>query len=360
MPTPVVRAAPPAVYASAQLKLSRLLQLIFQAQARELRGRLGRVLDSGEAPTLTHWTETMMRGLQPVYLEVYQAGMVRSAERLAKLAGERPAYSESPPPSVDPLGEGGPVQSAPAAYVPPAHGLRRIVLPSSSVLGSAKSWGAYVRRGWWSRGGREWRKANRPAAPRFASYVPPGYYGPSAAGQQPSPNVPPLPTAPTFPQGRGFGMDFDLFNPRVLDAVQSAVFAFCRSTMETATGDLQTSLDLLRSKLARGLERGEALALLSQRVQTIFADPVRAFRIAATETSRAMHGGALLAAKQSGLVVKKRWLASTDACDECLELDGREVGLDEPFYVDPRGGPYAVVLYPPLHPHCFCDFTEVI
>jgi hypothetical protein len=156
-------------------------------------------------------------------------------------------------------------------------------------------------------------------------------------------------------------VDFDLFNPRVLDAVDAAAFRFCRETMETATAELGTALTDLRHLLKRGLGRGEALRLLAKRVHEIFADPTRAYRIAVTESSRAQHAGQLMAAKDSGVVKKKAWLASSDACDLCLELEERgPIGLDEPFYVDMRGGPYATVLAPPAHPYCYCVLTDEI
>lgn len=76
--------------------------------------------------------------------------------------------------------------------------------------------------------------------------------------------------------------------------------------------------------------------------------------------SRAYHAGQELAAKQSGVVAGKRWLASSDACERCLALDGKVVALGEPFIVLPEGGPYATVMYPPLHPKCQCSWTEVL
>ena len=101
-----------------------------------------------------------------------------------------------------------------------------------------------------------------------------------------------------------------------------------------------------------GLEEGKAIAQLAREVKRIFADPSRAFRIATTETSRAIHGGALLNAKESSLKLKKEWLASSDACPLCMELDGVEKELDEPFITEGTGV-YARVMTPPRHPYCF-------
>lgn len=151
--------------------------------------------------------------------------------------------------------------------------------------------------------------------------------------------------------------DFDLFNSRVLDAVDHWTYVLCHDTMATATGDLTTALDRLRQAMREGLPRGDAKAALAKEIRTIFADPMRAFRIATTEDSRALHGGQLMASKDSGLVESRTWLASSDACDLCQEMDGKTVGLDEPFFVDPKGGPYAVIWYPPYHPHSGSAFA---
>ena len=65
----------------------------------------------------------------------------------------------------------------------------------------------------------------------------------------------------------------------------------------------------------------------------------------------------MMAAQEAG-VERHTWLASSDACEKCLELDGKTVAIGEPFYVDPKGGPYAVCLHPPRHVHCFCSLVE--
>lgn len=155
------------------------------------------------------------------------------------------------------------------------------------------------------------------------------------------------------------GVSFDLFDPKVLRAVDRATLEFCEETNETAVEKLKDAVVKLRELLKRGLEEGKATALLAREVKRIFADPSRAYRIAATETSRALNAGALLNAKESSLKLKKEWLASGDACGQCLDLNGVQKGLDEPFLVDGTG-PYARIMHPPLHPHCFCTWTEVL
>lgn len=148
------------------------------------------------------------------------------------------------------------------------------------------------------------------------------------------------------------GVSFDLFDPLVLRAVDKAALQFCEETNDTAVTDLKTAVRKLRKLLKEGLEEGKAIAQLAREVRRIFADPSRAFRIAATESSRAIHGGALLNAKESSLKLKKEWLASGDACELCQDLNGVQKELDEPFVVDGTG-PYARIMTPPRHPHCF-------
>lgn len=140
-------------------------------------------------------------------------------------------------------------------------------------------------------------------------------------------------------------------SPKVLEAVRTAVFAFCQSTLDTAISDVDTALATLREELAAGLTAGEATANLNRRVGEIFTDPFKSSRIAQTEVSRAVHSGGLLAAQESGVVKGLRWEASADACKKiCLPLDGKVVVLGQPFFIDPKGGPYAVVNTAPAHP----------
>jgi SPP1 gp7 family putative phage head morphogenesis protein len=156
------------------------------------------------------------------------------------------------------------------------------------------------------------------------------------------------------------GIGWDVFNRRILDALDTALLVFCQATLETARVEASKVQAAVQHELAEGLVRGDGTKLLNARLYSVFNDPLRASRVAQTETSRATHAGQLLAAKESGVVSGLKWLASSDACDRCRSLNGKVVALGEPFEVDPKGGPYAVVAHPPLHPHCFCTTTEVI
>lgn len=157
----------------------------------------------------------------------------------------------------------------------------------------------------------------------------------------------------------GFG--FDVFNPKILDQINNWTYQFCAATNATASADLQTTLDNLKKLILAGMSAGEVVRDLNAKVQQLFVHPMRAFRITTTEITRATNGGQLIAAKESGIVTGKVWLASSDACPKCLELDGKEVGIDEAFFIDTKAqAPYQVIMHPPRHPSCMCSMTEVL
>jgi hypothetical protein len=142
---------------------------------------------------------------------------------------------------------------------------------------------------------------------------------------------------------------FDVANPRVVEYIRSQIFFFIDSTN-------QTSAELLRTALEESRIAGETPVELYRRVQKIFGNPYRSFMIGVTESSRSLHAGELVLARESGVVSGKTWLASGDACDRCLALDGITKRLDEPFAVNGIG-PYAVCMHPGLHPVCHCSQT---
>src|SRR5258708_2331993 len=148
---------------------------------------------------------------------------------------------------------------------------------------------------------------------------------------------------------------FRVFFPKVGEAVRRLTLEFCEETNRTTRYALQQARSMLRAELLQGLEEGEALGKLTQRVRKIFATE-RAYTIARTEGNRAVSAGGLLAAKESGVVEGKTWLSGPESCDFCRKtLNGKTVGLDEPFAVLPGGGLYSIIMHPPAHPHCVCD-----
>lgn len=331
MPLPNLR--PPST-----ARLLRTLQDLFRAQAREVMTQysLDRLESGDELPELGHWDAVMAQVVRPTLLPFWQHGVLRSKLRQARLMREPKKVETEIRETNTAVREHDPnlLLHAPEG---------RRFLPAAEVLG----------KGVMSNGSRaddlfrmrwQWGDIVKAAAPRRRPVTPaPGRLSPVSRR--------PPPISPARMPAQSMSFSFDLYNPKVLTAVDDAVFRFCRETNATATVKLGEAREKLKRLLKRGLKRGDAVALLAKKVREVFADPFRAFRIAATESSRGIHGGALLAAKENPEVGGKRWLASPDACDRCLDLDGDERLLDEPFYIDPKGGPYSVCNYPPLHPH---------
>lgn len=85
----------------------------------------------------------------------------------------------------------------------------------------------------------------------------------------------------------------------------------------------------------------------------------RAERIARTETIAAQAHGrntAWRVASESGRLpeVERVWASSPDACEDCMDLDGKTAGLNESY----ESAELGAVSAPPAHPHCRC--TELL
>lgn len=81
----------------------------------------------------------------------------------------------------------------------------------------------------------------------------------------------------------------------------------------------------------------------------------RAKLIAEMEVRSAVTQGQITAARatgaRAGTVKEKVWTVAEDPCEDCAELDGEQVGLDEPFSSGDDG--------PPAHPNCRCHLSIV-
>jgi len=115
--------------------------------------------------------------------------------------------------------------------------------------------------------------------------------------------------------------------------------------------------DTIRSRLEAGLRAGESNATIADSLGDLFS-PRRAYTIAATEASRAMHMGEEEFAREAG-ASGLEWLGSSDMCEVCASVNGKRVRWGEPFYTRPRGNPaYRIVLHPPMHPVCNCTVVS--
>lgn len=164
------------------------------------------------------------------------------------------------------------------------------------------------------------------------------------------------------------GLDPDewkVTNPHVKSKIEGQCMAFCKSTNDTTSKALSTALDKLRSELAAGIvTHGETLDQLTARVQGVFdqAEEWRARRIAATETSRAVHAAQETAALDTGVVAGFEWLVSGDACPLCqmVATEANMVKAGQDFAVVGDNPHYKNIRHPPLHPHCQCAMIEVL
>jgi hypothetical protein len=303
---------------SVELRLIRLLQSLHFAQAREVLSRLS-TSRLEKVPDLTHWIGVVANTAKPLLLLQWRVGMLRTAQRLVASSSERNRVGSSRS----------------------VNGMTRRVVPIEDIFASRKGvmWNERVSM---LHAGRQ---------SQLSSTC-------SVQVDKAAKRSNPIPLAAFV--GTALRSSFDIYNARVLDAVDEAAFKFSRDTLDTATKDLKSAIKDLKKVLKTGLSKGQAVGYIAKRVEKIFADPMRSYRIATTEISRAQHAGQLMVAKESGLVTHKTWLASSDACDECLSLDGRSVEIDKPFYVDPKGGTYAVVQHPPFHVNCKCTLTEEV
>jgi SPP1 gp7 family putative phage head morphogenesis protein len=113
--------------------------------------------------------------------------------------------------------------------------------------------------------------------------------------------------------------------------------------------------DMLRETVGDALEEGLSNKQLADALAEEYAfSAERAETIANTETAYADVQGNLEGYKASGVVEGKQWIIAQDEfCDDCNNLDGVIVGLDEEFPGDGGDGP-------PLHPNCRCDILPVL
>ncbi len=170
----------------------------------------------------------------------------------------------------------------------------------------------------------------------------------------PGPEFGPTWAPPSPPPADLFKIDWALFRPEVRVAAEQAALNLAGSIS-------QTTRDMIRTALAEGLQAGEPVAKIADRIKGEAFSPRRAFTIAQRESSWAMHAGQGVAARELGVT---RWslLASSDACPVCLSIAAKgPVEIGTPLYVWPTGNPaYRVVYHAPVHVNCYCTMTEEI
>ena len=173
--------------------------------------------------------------------------------------------------------------------------------------------------------------------------------------------------------GGAEGLDLISLPTDTWSVTNPAVGASAQNAALKLTGRVQeTTLDAIKQTLSDGLDAGESMAQLTQRVEDAGSfSTARAEMIGRTESARAFSEGTAKAWKASGAVKGMKWLASDGCCEFCQAMADKaeEVGLDDSFYdkgdsIDVDGKTltfsYSDVNGPPLHPNCECALEPVM
>lgn len=133
-----------------------------------------------------------------------------------------------------------------------------------------------------------------------------------------------------------------------------------------------TTKERLRIALDEGLNQGEGIPDLSERVRKVFdqADDSRSETIARTEVIKASNFASEEAWRQSGVVEGKEWLTAEDERVEemCAAMDGKIVSLQGSYFEEGDTlsvGDQSLTFdatndFPPLHPNCRCTIIPVL
>ncbi|MFN7135271.1 MAG: phage minor head protein, partial [Myxococcales bacterium] len=130
----------------------------------------------------------------------------------------------------------------------------------------------------------------------------------------------------------GAAAQFELLNPIIADHLVE----FAGERISGLVNE--TTREALRAQLVEGVEAGESVRELAERVREVFdeADEARAELISRTEVVRSSNFANYEAQKISGLVTKRKWVSTPDGRtrDTHRRLNGKEATLDEPFKVE--------------------------
>jgi hypothetical protein len=143
------------------------------------------------------------------------------------------------------------------------------------------------------------------------------------------------------------GSDADIFRMVDVDA---------RNWAKTHAAELVTQIsdgtrEFIRSAVVQALDDGWSAAELKRELMDGYTfSNSRALMISRTEVALAHGKAGDIAARDSGRIGQKEWLASSDACDDCIpNQDQGPIELEEDF----DSGDSA----PPAHPNCRCSIT---
>lgn len=157
-------------------------------------------------------------------------------------------------------------------------------------------------------------------------------------------------------------ISFDLFNIAVKKELLKQTTKFSKELIGTTE-------EIIRSTIASGLEAGESIDKLADRVQERLGNDsnrYRAERIARTETIYGSNAGAELGYYQSEVVEGKQWLTAIDerTCDFCEDMNNRIELLGSSFDISDIDLNFdysdGQMPYPPLHPNCRCTIIPIL
>ena len=162
-------------------------------------------------------------------------------------------------------------------------------------------------------------------------------------------------------EAQQFPGNLDQHEPRITRIVELAAKRLARSYNNTTA-------NLLKAALNDGINEGDDLAQLAERVRQVyeFSNKVRALAVARTEAFFVANEGSREAYRQSGVVKSMRWYTAEDerTCEFCAPQNGKVIGVNETFY--PKGYElegadggvlkldYRAIDVPPLHTNCRC------
>lgn len=157
----------------------------------------------------------------------------------------------------------------------------------------------------------------------------------------------------------GIQVGFNIQSPRAQEWLRNKAQRFAEIVNETTWNELKESL-------IEGMQNGEEINALAERIQHIFqiADVNRSHTIARTEVIGASNAGSFMTFQTSDVVEKKEWLTARDEKVRPTHqaADGQVVGINEPFNIggsalmfpgDPSGPPGEII-------NCRCTILPVL
>lgn len=166
--------------------------------------------------------------------------------------------------------------------------------------------------------------------------------------------------------------EFSVTNPAVQLAIETASLKFAKSTNKKTSLRWNTARKKIREALQANLITSQDIpSELVKAVHEIFNLGAKsdAERIALTESSRALHEGQSIAARDSGVVKGFEWLLSSDPCSICLGIKARypkgikvdsDFGKVSDYSNSNPSSKYDEIPHPPAHPYCQCTMIEII